>query len=293
MDLNEFTLMVCDNIREYLSTYDVDEIYEREVVKNNGVIYKGIVLSKNDRDAAPTIYMEYYYDLYKKGKNIEDITKLILENYRDSIDKLEVLEEHANNLDDYKDKLFIKVVNYEKNKSNLEDCPFIPFLDMAITFRYLVHKDEKNVSSTIVKNVLMDSWGLNTHTLYKIAYDNTRVLFPPLLKKMSEIIKLWSARDVYIPENDIYVLTNERGINGAAYITYKEILEEFSHNKSKEYYIIPSSIHELILIPKEMEEDTDSLKMFIKEVNKHAIPQIDFLSDNLYFYNRENGIKLV
>ena len=110
---------------------------------------------------------------------------------------------------------------------------------------------------------------------------------------MSEIIKLWSARDVYIPENDIYVLTNECGINGAAYITYKEILEEFSQNKSKEYYIIPSSIHELILIPKEMEEDTDSLKMFIKEVNKHAIPKIDFLSDNLYFYNRENGIKLV
>ncbi|MBQ9278776.1 MAG: hypothetical protein IJ224_09120 [Lachnospiraceae bacterium] len=293
MDLNEFTLMVCDKIKEYLSAYDFDEIYEREVVKNNGVIYKGLVISKKEKDAAPTIYMDYYYGLYKQGKSIDSIVRLIFDNYKDSIKKLEFLEEHTNDLMDYKDKLFIKVVNYEKNKLILEDCPFVPFQDMAITFRYLVHKDERGVSSTIVKNVLMDSWGLNTHSLYKIAYENTGKLFPPMLKKMSDIISLWSPREVFIPENDIYVLTNESGINGASNIIYKEILDDFCQNKSEEYYIIPSSIHELVLIPKGLEEDADSLKMFIKEVNKYVIPKVDFLSDNLFIYNKKAGMKIV
>lgn len=293
MNLNEFTFRVCENLRDSLSMYDIEEIYEKEVVKNNGVIYKGLVLCGKDKEAAPTIYMEYYYGLYMQGTNMADITSLIIDNYKDSLRKLDDLEVKANDFEDYKDKLFIKVVNYEKNHVILEDCPFIPFMDLAVTFRYLVHKDENNISSTIVKNILMDSWGLNTHTLYKIAYENTKKIFPPMLKKMSEILKLWSPQNLYVPDNDIYVLTNECGINGASYITCKEMLEDFCRNKSSEYYIVPSSIHELILVPGNLEEDAESLKMFIKEVNKSVIDPIDFLSDNLYLYKENAGIKIV
>ncbi|MBQ9234374.1 MAG: hypothetical protein IJ167_10140 [Lachnospiraceae bacterium] len=293
MDLNEFTLQVCDRIRDYLSTFDVDEIYDQDVVKNNGVVYKGIVISLKKIDTAPTIYMDYYYGLYKQGKSMESIVKLIYENYKNSIGKLERTEKEADKLEKYNDNVFIKVVNYEKNKVRLEDCPFIPFMDMAITFRYLVHKDDKEISSAIVKNVLMDSWGLNTHSLYKIAYQNTKRLFPPLLKRLSEIFRIWNTRDIYIPDNGMYVLTNEYGINGAAYITYKDILDNFCRDNNTDYYIIPSSIHELILVPKGLGEDEESLKMYIREANRTVVPKIDFLSDNLYLYSLKDGIKVI
>ena len=293
MDLNEFTFMVRDSIGDYLSSYDVEDVYEREIVKNNGVRYMGIVITLKGRDAAPTIYMDYYYGLYKRGKSLEEIMKLIYNNYKASVDRLELTEKEAGNLEDYGDKLFIKVINYEKNKARLEDCPYIPFLDMAITFRYLVHMDEKDVSSAMVKNSLLDIWGLNTHKIYKIAYENTRKLFPPVIKKMSDILRANAPKGIYIPENDMYILTNECGINGASYITYKELLDDFCKERQRPYYIIPSSIHELILIPKDLGQDEEVLKMFIKGVNETTVPKTDYLSDNLYIYSPEEGIKII
>ena len=94
MNLNEFTFRVCENLRDSLSMYDIEEIYEKEVVKNNGVIYKGLVLCGKDKEAAPTIYMEYYYGLYMQGTNMADITSLIIDNYKDSLRKLDDLEGH-------------------------------------------------------------------------------------------------------------------------------------------------------------------------------------------------------
>ncbi len=291
MNLRDFTFKVRDNIGEYLSAYDVDDIYDRDVIKNNGVVYKGLVIALKEREAAPTIYMDYYYGLYKKGKDFDDILKLIYENYKLSEEKLELTEKEAGKLENYKDKLFVKVVNYERNKERLDNCPFIPFMDLAITFRYLVHKDEKDISSALVNNTLMDIWGLNTHSMYKIAYKNTQKLFPPVIRKMSEIINLPSEEYGINPENEMYVLSNECGINGASYIICKEILDGFCEKTGKEYYILPSSIHELILVPENLAEDKEMLKMFVKEVNKTAVPPVDFLSDNVYFYGRDVGIK--
>ena len=237
MNLNEFTFMVRDCICDYLTPYDVEDVYEREIIKNNGVRYTGIVIALKGRDASPTIYMDYYYGLYKRGKSIEEIMELIYKNYKISLDRLELTEKEAGNLDNYEDMLFIKVINYEKNKAGLEDCPFIPFLDMAITFRYLVHKDDKDISSAIVKNSLMDIWGLDTHKIFKLAYENTKKLFPPIIKKLSDLLRMNAPTGVYIPDNDMYILTNESGINGAAYMIYKDILDDFCRNKRISLYL--------------------------------------------------------
>ena len=293
MNLSEFTFKVRDSIGEYLSAYDVDDIYEKDVVKNNGVVYKGLVIALKEREAAPTVYMDYYFSLYKRGKSFEDILKLIYENYKLAEEKMDLTEREAGKLDNYKEKLFIKVVNFEKNKKRLENCPYIPYLDLAITFRYLVHKDKHDISSTLINNALMDMWGLNTQSIYKMAYKNMRNLFPPSIKKMSDIIGSYPDDFGIIPENEMYVITNDSSINGASYIICKEIIDDFCRKKNSDYYLIPSSIHELILVPKCLDEDGENLKMFVKEVNKTAVLPEDFLSDNVYFYSRDNGIKMI
>ena len=293
MNLSDFTVKVRDNIGEYLSEYDVEDIYEKDVIKNNGVVYKGLVISLKEREAAPTVYMDYYFNMYKRGKSFDEILEMIYENYKLSEEKMNLTEKEAGKLENYREKLFIKVVNLEKNKKRLENCPFIPFLDLAITFRYLVHKDEQDISSTLINNALMDMWGLNTQAIYKIAYKNMKKLFPPSIRKLSDIINCCSDDFGIIPENEMYVITNDSGINGASYIICKEIIDDFCRKKNSDYYLIPSSIHELILVPKSLDEDGENLKMFVKEVNKTAVLPVDFLSDNVYFYSRDDGIKMI
>ncbi len=290
MDLNEFAFLVRDKIGELLLTYDVYDIVVTDVFKNNGVKYKGIVISIKGRDAAPTIYMDYYYRLYKQGKQFDEILKAVYENYVYSLDRLELTEKEAGNLCDYKNNLFIKLVNYEKNKNRLVECPFIPFKDLAVTFRYLVHKDDKDVSSAMVNNSLMDMWGIDTKTIYKTAYENTKRLFPPVIRKLSDILMEKSTKEIFIPDNNIYVLTNNCGVNGAAYIIYKELLEDFYERNEKGFYIIPSSVHELIIIPEDMECDRELLKKYVKEVNEFSVAKVDYLSDNVYYFNKTEGI---
>ncbi len=293
MDLNEFTFKVRESIGDYLSAYDIEDISEREIIKNNGVKYTGIVITARGKDAAPTVYMDYYYGLYKRGKDFDEVMKMIYKNYLVSAEKLELIEKKAGNLSDYKERLYIKVINYEKNKARLEKCPYIPFLDLAITFRYLVHRDNSEISSAIVQNALLECWGLDIRTVYKIAFENTKKIFPPIVRRMSDILKANAPANIYIPENDMYIITNESGINGATYIMNKELFDDLCIKEKEGFYIIPSSVHEIILIPRRLGEDEDVLKMFIKGVNETAVPRTDFLSDNLYYYNPVDGIKII
>ena len=108
---------------------------------------------------------------------------------------------------------------------------------------------------------------------------------------LTELIGGEHNSEAYLPENneDIYIMTNQAGVNGASVILYDRFLEEFSDRMDSEYYIIPSSIHEVILIPRENFMEPEEIRRMIREVNFTVVGPDDYLSDSLYYYNREKG----
>lgn len=291
MEFNEFIYKVADCISEYLLQYDIDKIHIERVTKNNGIVCTGLVIVVKGEQISPNIYLDYYYKLYCQGRQWEEILQLIAEEYQGARDRLVQESLMANvSAEEVRHRVFIKLINYEKNKELLDGCPYIPFLDLAISFRYLVKRDDKGIASAVVRNEDMEKWGFSTEEIYKIARDNTKRLFPPKLDRLDLMLKNFTVDYSGVPEDtDLYVLTNEQGINGASYMIYKDIIDGFAKKKGSSLYILPSSIHEVLLLPAELKYNKEELSVMVSEINRYVVSELDYLSDNVYFYDVNDG----
>ena len=291
MEFNDFIKKVADSIPEYLLQYEIDKVHIDKVSKNNGIVCTGMSIVLKGESISPNIYLDYYYSLYSRGKPFEEILVLIRDEYREARKRLEQDNIMTTlSADEVKQNVFIKLINYEKNKDMLENCPYIPFLDLAVSFRYLVKHDDNGIASAIVRNTDMEKWGFSTEDLYNLAKENTRRLFPPSLGRLDFVLKNVVPDADDIPEDTgLYVLTNEQGINGAVYMIYKDIIAELANEKGSSLYILPSSIHEVLLLPVVPEHNKEDLAIMVKEINRYVVSEMDYLSDNVYFYDINDG----
>lgn len=295
MSFKDFLTEIVNQIPEYLLQYNIDEVHTEKVTKNNGVSFTGMAICIKGENVSPNIYMEYYYELYCKGFSMEALLNMIKEEYIRARTRLEGKQYEDFNLDDVDNCLFIRLVNYEKNKEYLTDCPYIPFLDLAVTFRYIAKLSDEGIASVSVRNKDIKRWNLSVEELYDIGLKNTITLFPPRIDKLENLLREFVPGSHSIPESSgkLFVLTNDRGINGATYMVYKDIIREFAMEQKRDIFILPSSIHEVILLPKEDGMDKTELMEIVKEANDFTVSKQDFLSENVYFYDlKSDDIRL-
>ncbi len=286
MIFEEFCDEISGHISYYLPDYDIEAVKIEKVIKNNGVECTGVIIVLKGENVAPNIYLDYYYMLYKQGRSLDEILTMISHEYEKARSTME-RSDFDIDVDNLRENVILKLVNYEKNKNKLSECPYIMYMDMAITFRFIVKCDDTGVASALISNNDLDRWGISIDELYNIAMDNTRRMFPERIRCMDEILP--DIEEMCIDEMDrkkLYVLSNTSGVNGATVILYKDVIKDFAGKLGKNLFILPSSIHEMILLCSE-DVEKDRLKTLIKEVNKYIVSEVDFLSDAVYFYDLE------
>ena len=294
MDLFNFAEYIKAHINE---GWDKEDIFPEviRVTKNNGVEFTGIIFKRKDSNICPTIYLESYHEMYVRGAGMEEVMAAIRASYERSEEEADSIKSSFAHLEKDKDKVVLRLINYQKNKKLLEDAPYIPFNDLAISFRWIVKMDDSGMASALVTNADMKDWGLDTKELYKLASENSKRLFSYSIDGMIEKIKKLSAEypgfDIeeiaeYADSDDmLYVLSNEQQLNGATCMLYPGVIESCAEIAGGSIYIIPSSIHEIIFI-NEKYADPDELKNTLKEANNSVVLQTDILSDNIYYYDR-------
>lgn len=85
----------------------------------------------------------------------------------------------------------------------------------------------------------------------------------------------------------VYMLTNDTGINGAFCLLYDDVIKNFAKEQNWNVYILPSSVHELMLVPEQEDTALEFLAELVVEANQTAVGLIDLLSDNIYYYDRD------
>jgi hypothetical protein len=203
--------------------------------------------------------------------------------------------------DKVKERIVYKLVNTEKNKVLLEDIPHVDFLDLSIVFQCLVAKDDQSTATILIHNAHTKLWDVSTKELYSVARENTQRLSGYELKNMndivSEIIQMSDSEDLQeeffdsgIPERNImYILTNKNRVDGAACIIYPELLRDFAISLNSGFYVIPSSIHEVILVPAEDTEEAAAIRAMIREINDTQVKEEEILSYSLYYFDKDEG----
>lgn len=280
------------------------EVLLHKVVKNNGIVLDAVALHSRNQRISPNIYLKPYYDSYQMGKPLDLIMAEIVCQYQrekeeGEIDYVDILDFKA-----VKSKIVIRLVNYERNKEQLKDCPHKKYLDLAITFRYVAYKDGIGIASSLISNAEFDAWNIGLEELYRIALFNTMQEFPWHMDSLATVI--YNCFKNRMPEGlspelleeikesenrksgvSMYVLTNDTGIHGAACMLYDNVIRNFAKVQDANIFILPSSVHEVMLVPEDEEIEAQFLATLVEDANRSSVGLIDLLSDHIYYYDRE------
>ena len=257
--------------------------------KNNGIIMDGLSVRKEGKRVAPMIYLDSYYREYLDGRSLRGICDQILECCEDSD-----FEEHFD-VDFFREPervrptVAYRLINYEKNRELLQEIPHLPFLDLAVIFYSLLTDTPVGHATVLIRNSHLELWGKNTSWLYEAAKENTEKLLPKRLVSMEDMIYELSEgkQEAEYAGVPMYVLTNSRKSFGAACLLYDGVLGECFRRLEESYYLIPSSVHEVILIPASAVGDSRELCALVQEMNRTQVRSTEVLSDTVYLYSEE------
>lgn len=263
------------------------------VIKNNGCEMDGLVIMEKGKDIAPTIYLDSFYELYTNGENIKNIIRKIEVIYEQNKNNVTFDVNILKHFDTIKDKIVYKVVNYRSNEKLLEQVPHKRILDLAVVFYCLLDNEYGRSATALIYNNNLKNWNVTIDDVYKAALKNTPDLLHSEISSMAALFEKCGVNvdgeevDLkdYVP-SDMYVLTNESKLNGAACILYENVLYDFAQKLGADLYILPSSVHEVILLPKLSMFEKDELVNMVKEVNTEGVAADEVLSDHVYEYNR-------
>ena len=278
------------------------EVNIHEVLKNNSTRLTGLTIKTEESNVAPTIYLEGSFERYKAGDaTLPVIVSEIISAYESHKTTMSFDASLVTDFSACKERICYKLVNADRNRELLSDAPHIIVCDdLAVIFYILVSNDGEGTATITVRNNMSDLWGVATDELFKIALANTQRLFRGTVKSMASVMmELLADRldeegcrefyDMVVSEDDVpmYVCTNASKINGAGVILYENLLKDFAQKVGADFYILPSSVHETLLIPVSDQFDVETLRAMVCEVNMTQVAPEEQLSDQVYLYSRE------
>lgn len=268
--------------------------------KNNGVVCTGLRVQKNDCSVAPLIYLDEHFRQYKNGNTtLSSIVKYVVKQSRKKSPCVDIQQYLI--YENIRKNVVYRLVNTESNRDLLEDIPHLEFLDLSIIFRCTVAQEDIGPASILIHNVHMKLWDITIQELYQDAVMNTPRLEEYEIKSMTEVM-----REIMTEENSdgsdqdacmeefsdsmpLYVLSNKNRIEGAGCMLYPDLMKDFSDTIGSSFYIIPSSVHESLLLPPKEDVQGGEIRNMIKEINDTQVSIEERLSYSLYYYDKDEG----
>ncbi|WP_026835803.1 DUF5688 family protein [Eubacterium xylanophilum] len=290
MTIENFTNCILKNMKQRFKDCDV---IDTTTLKNNGIELNGIVFNREGVSISPCIYIDDLYEKYDKGEvSLQQVCEEVSQRYDSSLD----FDKEYTNLDvrleNCRDRIIYKLISYDDNEEMLKDIPYIPFLDFAIIMLVVVKIDKRGMHSIKVDNKLLEKWKVTIGELYSIAKDNTMKILPPKVKKLGSIMSEILGEDYELVERakedslNMYVVTNEFGIYGASAIIYDHLIEELAERLGDDLLILPSSIHEMLVMVDNNRGSYEVVSDMIRDINDEFVDKEEILSDHPYIYSR-------
>lgn len=261
------------------------KVVTKEIIKNNNVKLNAIIITAEIQTMTPTIYVDNYIEKIASGEtNVEKAATEIAELYHQySKPDLDI------DISELQSKAFIlgnvcyQLVNTEKNKERLQNLPHKEVLDLSAIYRVKINEE----ASYVVNADMLKIAGLTTQELDEAAKENTK----------KDGFRISTIQEILFPsgisdgiENgiqDIYVLTNTSGNNGANILLYKEKLKELADKICSDFYILPSSIHEVLALPVRDADDSEALLDMVYSINQTEVDDEEVLSNCVYIYRKD------
>ena len=261
-----------------------------QIIKNNQTKSENLTYIDPNYNLFPSIQLkELYqeYQVYGMGWCVEEAVSVLKNVKRIHEDQLMGSWESA------KERIVVELVKESWNRELLEKLPYRAFLDLAVIYRLKMWECKSGDAVQTVTNKMMEHWKITEEELYEAALAN-------LQKEEFEIIGGYQAVQDMIEElidvkeesefhEWMYIFTNRSRIKGAAAMLRTDLLDRFAKAQESDLIILPSSVHEVILLPTMDDEDAAELRRIVQDINEKEVQEEERLSDEVYYFRRSTG----
>lgn len=304
MDYSTFKKEVPELISQKLGTEYKVRLFELR--KSNGIVQDNLSIQKKDASISPCIDLRYYFQKYIQGTVIEDIANAIIAYYIRSMP--EQLE--PDNLLDpgyVRNQIVCSLVNTDRSQEFLKECPHFPFLNLSVVFYLLIDDARIGTGTVMIRNVHMQQLKLKKEELLGLAMKNMGRLLPADFMTTEQLISelragsmeteagIAECRDGHSDTEamdkklQLFVLTNSRRSYGAVWMMDMEVLRRVADQLKDDFYVIPSSIHECMVLPAGYHLKTESISRIVRRINRTKVAPEELLADSVYRYDRARG----
>ncbi len=293
----------CEKVRKNLAEYIGEEagVSVKTVMKNNGIRLHSVIVNHKGRNLSPNIYLDELYRDYEAGETFSCIMERVYRVYEEN--------GHRENLDisfflEYEqlcDQVVYKIINREKNEELLAAVPWEPFLDMAIVFYCHVPGNSLGNATIMIYNNHLAMWGITKEQLYEDAFRNTSRIMPAQILSIEKMMASLVSEKEMEEDTDrdmldeleergrMFVLGNTMKLFGAAAVLYEGLLEQIRDRLGCNLFILPSSVHEVILIPDDEQQEAEELLQMVCDINATQVEPEEVLTDSVYYFSRKCG----
>ena len=201
------------------------------------------------------------------------------------------------NYEEMKNKLSIEVISAEANKELLLNIPHDRIEDLAAVYRFVLKSESTGKASILVSNEMMQKMGITHEQLKNDALYNAPIIRPAVIKGMNEVIKELMGKEAYEiangtgnVEESVYVATVPDKDSGAGVLSYQNFMDQAAERVGGDFFILPSSIHEILIVKDDGEMKAELLRNMVQQINRTELMPEDKLSDNVYHYDSKEHI---
>jgi len=288
MGNTNFKVAFVEDLKAELAARGVNAEFTTRRVEKLNDSYDAITVTPVGSIIGVNISVDQALDAYNNGASISSVA----ERFADVIEKalaekpdldLEVLSDY----EQLKSKLFVEVVSAEKNVELLQNVPHEIMEDMAVVYRILVDHADSGNSTILITNQMVEQYGISKAQLRADALENAPKIRPAEVKGMSEVMRELAPGMVpeVAPEDEqMFVASVSDKIRGAGIMAYPGFFESSAEKLGGDFFVLPSSIHEVLLVPDDGQKTAEDLLSMVKEVNATQVAPTDQLTDSVYHY---------
>lgn len=269
-------------------------IFSDVVLKNNGIKLHALSLTTEGEKVGVYVYLDVLFAKFVKCElDISEVVDVIENQYKEGINNFAFDISAINEFSKIKNLIHGRLINTERNEEVLGAVPHREFLDLSIIYSInLKQCDGKGIGSIRISNDLMNRWGVSEDVLHQQMMENMHQAAEGNVSSMSSVMEelCGMVMESISPRFPMYVVSNQQKANGAIEILNRSVLEKAAVMLGEDFWILPSSVHELILLPmRNQQGDKEYIRAMIREINDTQVANEDILSYNLYFYKQSTG----
>ena len=300
MDYENFKEQFVADVKDRLAEQGADvKVSVNEVNKLNES-YEAITVTPEGSNIGVNMSIEKFYDAVQDGTPYDSVVDKAVETIGRGIEQRPDIDVAA--LTDYsqmKEKLAMEVVSAEANKEMLENVPHQNMEDMAVVYRFILSSDDEGRASVLVTNQILENMGVTPEQLHADAMENAPQIKPAEIKGMSEVMaemmgieqaEMMGIVPVDPKDEQMFVATVPDKVHGAGVLAYQDFMDQAAERVGGDFFILPSSIHEVLIVPDNGKMDLKDLENMVKEVNATQVAPADKLTDSVYHYDSKEKI---